>query len=360
MQKSFSGNVRICPPDCLSRFGNKQTTMANDKKLTAADSFEDTAYLELGKAYLKMGQWEDALAQYRILAQHYESSGMEDKSLKVAALMARIDSIKLTSGKEITAAKHSMKLKGREAVITRPGEAAVREAPMGKKGKEAYFDLSAELQIAKSEGTKDYREISLSEQAPGGTDIFRKIGEISGTDPMELNSNYNMGLACLELGLIDDAIQRFQIAYEKRENPFEAARLLGMCFKEKTMWTEASQAFEKALNVGGISRADVLAVKCELGLIFTEQEKREEALEPLITHSAVERRFRKAKAGVTGDTKKSAKWDPIYFFHTQDGGFQCGDTRGTLSSKANGGIPLRGVIRLILCHLDRLKRLWTH
>ncbi len=117
--------------------------MATHKNLTREDFFEEAAYLEPAKTYLKMGLWEDALAQYRILAQHYESSRMDDKALKVTALMAKIDSSKPASGKEITGEKHPMNLRGREAVITRPEEAAIREASIDKKGKEAYFDMGA-------------------------------------------------------------------------------------------------------------------------------------------------------------------------------------------------------------------------
>ena len=71
------------------------------------------------------------------------------------------------------------------------------------------------------------------------------------------------------------------------------------------MWTEASQAFEKALQVGGISQGDMLAVKCELGLIFKEQGKTEEALKLFREKSTAEQRFRSATAGVNKGTKKS-------------------------------------------------------
>ena len=89
------------------------------------------------------------------------------------------------------------------------------------------------------------------------------------------------GVACVEAGLIDDAIEQFQIAYEKKQNVFEAAHLLGLCFKEKSMWEEAHQAFAKALRVDGISQQNILAVKYELGLILKEQGKTKEALELL-------------------------------------------------------------------------------
>ena len=101
--------------------------MGTHKKLTGADSFEDSAYWELAKTYLKMGLREDALAQYRILVQHYESLGMKDKALKVMAVMARIDPNKADPEKKITGLKHLTKLKDREAPIIRPEEGTIPE-----------------------------------------------------------------------------------------------------------------------------------------------------------------------------------------------------------------------------------------
>ena len=306
LQKVSQRKYGFAYPGCLPRCGNREPVMATHNKLTKEDPFEDTAYLELAKTYLKMGLREDALAQYRILVQHYKSLGMKDRALKVMALMARIDASKKGQEKEIAALKHPVKLKVRGAVITGSEEAATQEEFIEEKGKEAYFDLVAELEISKPEGPRDCKEIEISKQAPGCGEIFKKLRAISSTNSLDPNSNYNMGVACLELGVIDDAIEQFQIAYEKRENPFESARLLGLCFKEKSMWAEAGQAFEKALKVGGISQGDTLAVKCELGLIFKAQGKTEEALDLFRKIPAVEQRFRNAKDGVNKGTKKSA------------------------------------------------------
>lgn len=253
--------------------------MATHKRPALADPFENAAHWELAKTYLKMGLQEDALNQVRILAKHYKSSGMEDKALKVMALMARIDSSKPGSGKEITGLKHPMKLKDGGPVIVRSEETAIREAGTNQKGREGYSDLGAELGATESEDTRKHRESETSEEAPGWAVNFKRLRTIPSRSSMDPNSNYNAGMACLKSGFIDDAIQQFQIAYEKREHPFEAARFLGLCFKEKTMWAEAIQAFEKALKVGGISQGDTLAVKCELGLIFKEQGKTEKALD---------------------------------------------------------------------------------
>ncbi len=304
LQKRSQGKYGFLFSGFLSWCGKKETIKAIHKKPAGADPSEDAGHLELANAYLKMGMREDALVQYGILAQHYKSSGMEDRALMVMALMARIDSSKSGSVKGITGLKHSTKLKGGGAVNKRSEAGAIQEASIHAKGKEAAFDLRAELEIGRSEGISGYKEIEASEQGPGCTEIFRKPTTSSSPNSMDPKSNYNVGLAWLESGSIDDAIAQFQIAYEKGENPFESARLLGLCFKEKTMWAEASQAFQEALKVGGISQGDTLAMKCELGLILKEQGKTEEALELFRETSAVEQTFRNATAG---DMKKSAR-----------------------------------------------------
>ena len=154
-----------------------------------------------------MGRLEDALAECKILAQHYKSLGMEKKASRVMAFMARIDSGKAGPPEEITGFKPPINLKAPEAARNGPEEAGNRGAS------------------------------------------------------------------------IDDSIEQFQIAYEKKQNVFEAAYLLGLCFKEKSMWEEAHQAFAKALRVDGISDQNILAAKFELGLILKEQGKTEEALD---------------------------------------------------------------------------------
>ena len=100
--------------------------MATHKNL-GRDPLDETAYLELTKTYIKMGRLEDALAECKILAQHYKSLGMEKKAAGVMALMARIDSSKARPEKEITGLRPSMKSKAPKVANSGP-EAGIRDA----------------------------------------------------------------------------------------------------------------------------------------------------------------------------------------------------------------------------------------
>ncbi len=255
--------------------------METYKKPTKKDSSGTPVELEVAEIYLKLGLREDAFAQVKNLVQHYNSSGRKDEALKVKALMAKMSRTKEDLEKKITNLKDVMKLEDGEARINGPKEAALPETSFGETRKDAHFDLGSELKVVQPEGLREFKEIEISEKACGFAEIFKTLKETRGPSPGNPNSNYNMGVACVEAGLIDDAIEQFQIAYEKKQNVFEAAHLLGLCFKEKSMWEEARQAFAKALRVDGISQQNILAVKYELGLIFKEQGKTEEALELL-------------------------------------------------------------------------------
>jgi tetratricopeptide (TPR) repeat protein len=244
--------------------------MATHKNLSK-DPFEETGYLELAKTYLKMGRLQEALAECKILAQHYASLGMKDKAARVMAFMARIDSSKSGPQKEITGLKPPMKLKAPEAASNGPEEAGIREASVDEKGKEACFDLAAEVETVKSEGRRE-------PQPPGSRENLRKTTPIGSTRSMGPDFNYSPGVERLEGGRIDDAIEQFPIAYEKKQNVFGSSHL-GLCFKKKSPWEEAHPADAKASRADGISQDIIVAAKFELALILKEQGKVEEALD---------------------------------------------------------------------------------
>ncbi|HXZ37760.1 MAG TPA: tetratricopeptide repeat protein [Thermodesulfobacteriota bacterium] len=222
--------------------------------------------------------------------------GKKDKALKVMALMTQMHPREADLKKEISGLEHLMKLKDREVGFTTPRKAVNPEESFGEKRRETCFDLGAELEMVEPEGIGGPKEIEISKKINGLKEILRKLKEDSGPDLADPNWNYNLGVACRELGFFEDAIEHLRVSYEKRQKPFDAAYLLGLCFKEKVMWEEALQAFEKALSVDGISHGNILSVRYEMGLIFKEQGKTEEALELL-------RKILGSRSGISGSKR---------------------------------------------------------
>jgi tetratricopeptide (TPR) repeat protein len=151
--------------------------------------------------------------------------------------------------------------------------------------KEGAFDLGAELEAGEAIEAKVFKDIT-TEKIYGFQEILKELKETNALSKAYPIFFYNMGVACQEMGFIDEAIEQFQIALEKGQNPFEAAHSLGLCYRERSCWNEARQSFEEALKVKGISQEKVLQVKNELALIELEK-KREEKSNGFSSESSV-------------------------------------------------------------------------
>jgi len=265
--------------------------MAIYKQIPKQDPSLDHVYLKIADIYRKMGFAGDALAQYKIMLHHYNSRGMVDKAQEVMELMLEVDPEKNSLGEQGKVFQQALKFRSIEADMTTPseGEKGKKEKPISAG---SFFDLGAELETSnplESLGTKAIETQRLS----GFEDILKELKEGSGPSTAYPHFNYQMGVACREMGFIEDAIEQFKIAYKKGQSAFEAANMLGLCYKEKGMWEEARQAFEKALKVKGIPQERSLEVKYEMGLTLKEEGKIEEALDVLRQISNENQGFRK-------------------------------------------------------------------
>jgi len=277
--------------------------MAIYKQVPKQDPTLDHVYLKIADIYRKMGFTGDAFAQYRILVQHYDGQGNKDKALEVLSIMADMDPRKTDLKEKIKIAKSQVdarEIPGAGATVGGgpvPGELTPfsTELPGLEKKKADFFDLGAMLESAEAPQGAGLKEISPMEKIYGFEEIFKELKENSGPSAVDPNFNYNLGVASREMGFMEDAIEQFQIALEKDQNPFEAANMLGLCHKDTEQWEKAVQSFQKALRMEGIPREKILEVKYELGLIYKQQGKKEEALALLREISAVNTKFREAK-----------------------------------------------------------------
>jgi tetratricopeptide (TPR) repeat protein len=266
--------------------------MAIYKQLIKQDPSLDYVYLKIADIYRKRGFMADAYAQYRILAQHYESLGMKDNALEVKKFMLEMDP-----------PKTALKAGGFNNVIPLPkGE----EGPPRLEGaaSEGLFDLGAELRTAEPLQMKASKGVSTLEIVYGIKEIFKEMKEIGSPSIVDPYFNYAMGITYRELGLCDQAIGQFKIAVQMRQKPFEALSMLGFCYKENGMWDESQQSFEKALQIEGIPQEKILNVKHILSLLYQEKGRTEEALKLLQEIAPVDEGFRKAQDEIVKLTGK--------------------------------------------------------
>ena len=277
--------------------------MAIYKQVPKQDPSLDHVYLKIADIYRKMGFLGDAFAQYRILVQHYDTLGAKEKALEVLSLMADMDPRKTDLKEKINAFKNNMTPTGADGGTEQPP--ALPLEAMGGEKKRAFFDLGAVLESAEPPKMGDLKEISTMEKVYGFEEIFKELKETSGPSAVDPNFNYNLGVASREMGFLDDAVEQFQIALQKGQNAFEAANLLGLCYKEKGQWAEAAGVFQRAIQEKGIPQEKILEVKYELGLIYKQQGKTEEALKLLREISSGDVKYREAKDEVARIMKQA-------------------------------------------------------
>lgn len=88
----------------------------------------------------------------------------------------------------------------------------------------------------------------------------------------DYDTRYNLGIAYKEMGLLEEAIHEFLISSRHPVKFFDSAGLLGMCFREKGMFGEAANWFEKAAATPDRKHEEYLAVKFELVITYKLQE----------------------------------------------------------------------------------------
>lgn len=268
--------------------------MAIYKQVPRQDPTIDHVYIKIADIYRKMGFLGDAFATYRILVQHYDRLGMKQKALEVMAQMAELDPRK-------TPLREKMKELEDGLLRRQEGKTPVQPPqdiypPLGiKKKPQVFFDLGAKLEEMPGIEASAVHEVDTLDKVFGFEEIFRELKETSGPSNVDPNFNFNMGVACQEMGFFEDAVEQFQIAIQAGQNPLEAAIMLGLLYKEKGMLEEAKKTFEKALKMKGIPQEKTLEVKYELGLIFKEMGKGEEAIKLLREISASDQKLRKGR-----------------------------------------------------------------
>lgn len=245
--------------------------MAIYKQVVKQDPNLDQVSLKIAEIYHKMGFLGDAFAQYRSLAHQYDRSGKKEKALEVMGRMAELDPRKTVLKEKI------QKLKSLSATENGGAE----ESGESRGAEQHFFDLGAELELEETSGLEDFKEISTMEKMYGFEEIFKELKERGAPSLVDPNFNYNMGVACREMGFYEDATDQFQVAWSLGQNPFEAAKMMGLCYKERDMLEEARESLTKALEVKGVPAEKILEVKYELGLICRQLGRTEDALDLL-------------------------------------------------------------------------------
>ncbi len=124
------------------------------------------------------------------------------------------------------------------------------------------------------EGPKSTRMI-VDEEAPTGdeqadfADMLKKFkqGVAENVDSEDHESNYDLGVAYKEMGLLDEAISQFQKALRGHDHRVRTYEALGQCFLEKKQLPVAATILTRALSEPGARDEQLVGVLYLLGYI---------------------------------------------------------------------------------------------
>ncbi|MCJ7587762.1 MAG: tetratricopeptide repeat protein [Candidatus Aminicenantes bacterium] len=146
-----------------------------------------------------------------------------------------------------------------------------------------YFDVRLQAVVE-----LEMIEILIEQQSEGDmgayekdlTDIlraFRKaIAQRVDQDNYELH--YNLGVAYLEQGLWEVAIDEFQIASHDNSRALDCFAMIGQCYAQKGEFEEARRWVEKALSLAKDGDRPQFTLKYELACFYLETDDKDKAL----------------------------------------------------------------------------------
>ena len=155
--------------------------------------------------------------------------------------------------------------------------------PIITAGEHHYFDLRGPI----DEENKVISEL-FGAQAKGNTAVFEKelgeivqefrkaVGEKIGEDDYEIH--YYLGVAFMEQGLLDEAIDELQVAARDADRTMECYGIIGGLYRQKKEYSEAAKWIEKALSLAGQSSSQMFALKYDLASLYDELKEGDKAL----------------------------------------------------------------------------------
>lgn len=234
--------------------------------------------LKMAEIFRQTGFWADAISQYKLAIKHYERWGRREKIPEIKNLINELESQRASQEKKTQASANFIELpetKSGTNPVAAPESGAAADVPeerafpdgKGKKNDHA-FDLRAQLVSEETLELKGVNEIS-TDKLFGFEEIFKELQETVIPKEVYPDFNYQMGVACREMGFNDGAIEQLRMALENGQKPVESAKLLSKCFREKGWFHEAEKYFEKAVRMENKSQDHPSAITQEFAMVHS-------------------------------------------------------------------------------------------
>ena len=119
------------------------------------------------------------------------------------------------------------------------------------------------------------------EDSVSPVDMFARFTAVPEEDYQqdEAETHYNLGIAYMEMGLHEEAINEFRISANDPDRKLDSLTLQGICFRDRGNHAEAEEVLTSLLSLKGLVSDRILALRYELGLLYEAAGRNEEALQ---------------------------------------------------------------------------------
>lgn len=153
-----------------------------------------------------------------------------------------------------------------------PGNAAARDAlaALERRRTSQYVDLKSLLELDRPSGETRY---FVTEDSPTGdedSDFAAVLSQFKAklaehVAPEDAEAHYDLGLAFKEMGLLDEAIEQFQVALRTGDGRLRVYEELGDCFVQKGEYSVAVKLLERAIQIPAADEMDRVGLYYYLG-----------------------------------------------------------------------------------------------
>jgi tetratricopeptide (TPR) repeat protein len=242
----------------------------------------------------RSGRAEAQVEAYLDLGRHLARHGQEEKAAAVFKRVLELDPHNV-EGRAAAAQVAPFVRTAAPPAAAPPAAPAPPPPPAGD-----YVDLGALIMDdERGEGEPSTRFV-VEEKEPSGDEdrdfaemlshFRQKVAE--NIDVEDSASHYDLGVAFMEMGLVDEAIAEFQVALRGGANPLATLELLGQCFVDKGQYAVAGRVLDRALKLPGVADGDVIGVLYLLGRVEEGTDRPESAVELYERVVSVDIRFR--------------------------------------------------------------------
>jgi tetratricopeptide (TPR) repeat protein len=247
----------------------------------------------------RSGRAEAQVEAYLDLGRHLARHGQEEKAAAVFKRVLELDPHNVEGRAAAAQVAPFVRSAPPPAAAAPPPPAPAAPAPPQPPAGD-YVDLGALIMDdERGEGEPSTRFV-VEEKEPSGdedkdfaemlTHFRQKVAE--NIDVEDSASHYDLGVAFMEMGLVDEAIAEFQVALRGGANPLATLELLGQCFVDKGQYAVAGRVLDRALKLPGVADGDVIGVLYLLGRVEEGNDRPESAVELYERVVSVDIRFR--------------------------------------------------------------------